>query len=78
MAHEELIDKGTLPIKIRETRGRLALLRDAIVQELDKFEPLEELNADKIASLALDFATLQVEYRGLLATAKALHRALGR
>lgn len=78
MAHEELIDKGLLVHKIRETRGRLALLRDSLVSELGKFDPLEELAADKIMALAVDFSALQIEYQALLATEKALHKALGK
>jgi len=78
MAHEELVKKGLLLHKIRETRDRLALLRDSLVEALDKFEPLHELDGDKITSLALDFAALQVDYQNLLATEKALQKALGK
>ncbi len=65
-------------LKAKEVRLRLEGLRDSLRLALDQFEPLENLEGEKVAALALEFRGLQIQYLELLAQERAICKALGR
>ena len=78
---ERLQNEGRLAelqLQIKETKLRLQSLRDSLRRELPEFEPLRNLKGDTISTLALDFAALQTDYLEMLATEKAIRKALGK
>jgi hypothetical protein len=77
---ERLLTEGRLveaQEKIKEMQLRLTYIRDALRQELDPFEPLENLKGESIKLIASDFAGHHKDYLKLLELEKALRRALG-
>lgn len=65
-------------IAVADARLRLAHLRDSLREALDPFEPVEQLPASLIVTLASDLADLQAQLDGLLKEQAAIHKVLGR
>jgi len=79
--NERLINEGRLAEtqeKLKEMQLRLTYLRDALRQELDPFESLENLKGETIKLLSSDFAIHHRDYMKLLELERALCKALGK
>lgn len=79
--NEYLKYEGRLAVKNQEA-NRLKLRLNGIVLSmrnlLDPFEDVGRLVGDQIADGALQFASLQAEYKSVLAEIEEINRVLGR
>jgi hypothetical protein len=81
MQNERLKHLGRLEERKMEARKlelKLRGLRDAIRDVLDPFERLDEIEGEQAASQAVEFATVQAQYREVLAEIAAIQKALGK
>ena len=81
MSEERVKFEGRLALNRRqrtETQLRLQGLVRSLRDHLDPILPVERLEGELIAALALDLANLQIHYRELLREAQAIKDVLGR
>jgi len=64
-------------MEAKKLKYRLEGLVSSLRDQLDPFERVEELKGEIIAEQALEFAKLQIEYRGALKEIKAIKKAIG-
>jgi len=67
-----------LKLAARDLRLRMDGLREGIRDLLDPFEPHERIKADVAAAQAVEYASLQLRLKEVLAEIEAVERALGR
>jgi len=76
LKHEGRLSRKRLEEK--EIRLKLDGLREAMRDLLDPFEPHERIKADVAAAQAVEYASLQLRLKEVLAEIEAIERALGR
>jgi metal-responsive CopG/Arc/MetJ family transcriptional regulator len=64
-------------MKARELKLRIEGLRDAIRDQLDPYEKIENLKAHRMAGLAVDLSGLHIEYMELVQEIADIKRDLG-
>jgi len=64
-------------MKTRELKLRIEGLRDAIRNQLDPYEKIENLKAHRMAGLAVDLSELHIEYMELIQEIADIKRDLG-
>jgi len=77
---ERLLLEGRLREKEREAetlRLKIAGLRDSVRMALDRFVPVEKINADVAAAQCVELAALRHELIGTLSMIEALRADLG-
>lgn len=77
---ERLSTRGRLADAEQEARSlemRIQALATSIRQALPAFAGIEEFEAEKAATLAVELAGLHAEYLGLQSKIRAMRRALG-
>ncbi len=78
---EYLRNQGRLAQR-KETASKLKLkiegLRDAMRDNLDRFEAIESLKLDIVAEQAIEIRALQIDFLEVNAEIEALHKAVGR
>ena len=62
----------------RADKSKLEALRDAILNHLPRFTPLQELKDGEVSVLAMQFDSGLVDYKALLGEIKAIEEALGK
>lgn len=65
-------------LEARQVKLRMEGLVSSIRDLLDPFEEIEALRADVAAGQAVELASLQATYKGLLGEMAAIKKALGR
>ncbi|MBW1991806.1 MAG: hypothetical protein JRI59_06770 [Deltaproteobacteria bacterium] len=68
----------TSELRAKELRLRLEHLREVIRQTYRRFVPVQEIEAEDGAALAMEFASTQIRYKEVLAEIAALKKALGK
>lgn len=80
MDHERIKHRGRLA-EAREKASRLKLKLMGLVEtmrsHLDPFEPVESLNLDLVAELAIEARAAQIDYQAVLEEIRAISKALG-
>jgi len=65
-------------LEAERLRLRLRGLRDSLRDVLDPFETVEDLDGEKLAALAVEFADLQLQCREAIAEMALIRKTLGR
>jgi len=65
-------------LKAKSLAVRIKGLIDSLRTQLDPFAKYEDLETEIIAAQAMELATAQIEYKGLLDGIKAIKKALGK
>ena len=81
MSEERVKFEGRLAVNRQErtkTQLRLQGMVRSLRDLLDPILPVERLESELIAAQAMDLASLQIKYRGLVAEAQAIKNVLGR
>lgn len=65
-------------MEARKLELKLKGLVDAVRDALDPFEALEELKGEQAAAQAVELATVQAQYKEVLAEIAAIQKALGK
>ncbi|HOI96331.1 MAG TPA: hypothetical protein PK250_16630 [Syntrophobacter fumaroxidans] len=65
-------------LEAERLRLRLRGLRDSLRDVLDPFETVEDLDGEKLAALAVEFADLQILCREAIAEMALIRKTLGR
>jgi hypothetical protein len=80
MSNERLKHLGRLEEKkenAKKLRLKIEGLRDAMRENLDQFEPVEDLKLDVVAEQAFEIRNCQIELIEINSTIKAIKKVLG-